>query len=114
MFDLFRYPGGPRLRDRVSHGETDLGTLPRAAADQVLLLCAAVCACVLRADADIQAPPTGSSCDGRHLKSSVWGIHDYLHPGVADNTGFDMDVMLPSCITDSHTNHIEVSTRGTL
>ena len=41
ILDLLTYPDGPRVRDRVSHGETD--AFPSVLAEHVVLLAAALC-----------------------------------------------------------------------
>ncbi|GAB1609753.1 hypothetical protein Ahia01_001261200 [Argonauta hians] len=38
LHDIFVYPGGPRLRDRVSHGEVDLDQFPEELASTLLIL----------------------------------------------------------------------------
>ena len=43
LFDLLVHPEGPRLRDRVSHGEVDIKHLPQPLATYTLGLCAALC-----------------------------------------------------------------------
>ena len=39
LLDLFSYPAGPRLRDKVSHGETNINNLSHDVAHVLLAVC---------------------------------------------------------------------------
>ena len=47
LLDLLVYPKGPRVRDRISHGETDIATLPRNLAGYLISMVAAISALFL-------------------------------------------------------------------
>ncbi|XP_071080762.1 endoplasmic reticulum membrane-associated RNA degradation protein-like [Haliotis cracherodii] len=48
LFDLLVYPDGPRVRDRLSHGEITLNTLPQPLADAVIHLAVKLSALFVR------------------------------------------------------------------
>ncbi|XP_046551807.1 endoplasmic reticulum membrane-associated RNA degradation protein-like [Haliotis rubra] len=60
LFDLLVYPDGPRLRDRLSHGEITLDTLPQALADAVIHLTVHLSALLFRARKVIYDPHIAS------------------------------------------------------
>lgn len=39
LWDLLSYQEGPRIRDRLSHGEINIREFPKAAASQLLAFC---------------------------------------------------------------------------
>lgn len=39
MWDFLNYQEGPRIRDRLSHGEINIREFPKAAASQLLTFC---------------------------------------------------------------------------
>ena len=54
LFDLLTYPDGPRVRDRISHGETDvMATTPMDVAHHVLCISAALCLHFLEPESDL-------------------------------------------------------------
>ena len=53
IFDVLAYPDGPRLRDRVSHGESNIEDLPREVVDQVFFVCAVLCIRCIASDSPL-------------------------------------------------------------
>jgi hypothetical protein len=46
LLDLLQYPEGPRLRDRLSHGEISMTSITAEISSYVVLVCLSLCSCI--------------------------------------------------------------------
>ncbi|XP_014672506.1 PREDICTED: endoplasmic reticulum membrane-associated RNA degradation protein-like isoform X2 [Priapulus caudatus] len=75
LFDLLVHTDGPRIRDKLSHGEINFSSLPLVLFDHVSALCLAFCSACLPSDA-----PLRTENGVYRLLAAIKGYESIFHP----------------------------------